>query len=362
MTVVTLLGLSPQWNTASDVGNTLDLVECFGAGASSTTGNGVVGSGGSGGGAYAASANIPAVPGVPVPISVGTTSNGADGTPSTFGGRSIPSCIVGADGGKHGGYNADTSSMAGLGGLVSNSVGQIVFPGGNGGLGGGTVGVEGGGGGGGGGAAGSNGPGQNGSPGQGAGEGAAGGNGGAGNGGLNAGGTGGTAGGNGTAPANAQVAAGGSGGGSYPTGSSGNLSSNRTDNGGTGGASSGGNSGRGGPGVIRITYTPGLYLITGAGSGQGPQSVYERANEDFWEARNAHLARFAPAKLPKAFTEAHPEAKNVVNRYNRIALTIPRLPNVAALMKIGQILLDLALQIETYRVKSDEEALLALIL
>lgn len=256
-----------NWNSADNS------ISCIGAGGGGT--NGSSSADGGGGGAYAQSSNVNLTPGAVINIvigqgGVGTGAAGTAGGDTIFGGTSLTSCIVGAQGGQGG-----SGSGSGPGGSTAASVGQIVFAGGNGG--GGPYGPAGGGG-----AGGPNGGGGNGgagpqssaaTPGSAGGGGGGGGSAGSaassttagGAGGSNYAGVGGGTGGTSASPAGAAGSVGGGGGGGYPQAAiSGGAGGNGNDlPGGTAGSGGGG----GGAGWQTGAYQGGNGGLYGGGGG-----------------------------------------------------------------------------------------------
>ena len=113
-----------------------------------------------------------------------------------------------------------------------------------------------------------------------------------------------------------------------------------------------------------VTPPPPPVPNPGAGGGHKKRHHhYERADSDYWDAREALIARHSnrpalPAELPDRFPEAEPL---VAKRQELVAL-LPRMPDLQALADLDEMINDLDLQLEKYRVKCDEEALLALLL
>jgi hypothetical protein len=144
-------------------GVTTIMVEAWGAGGAGRTGSGTKGytGAGGGGGAYAKLNSVTVIPGKPYTLTIGGISPrdtpGASST-ATFETKTITAAGggIGADSG--------TNSAGGIGGKESDSSGNLIYPGGNGGNSYGyTTNSGGGSGGGGGSGAGSTGPGNNGS-------------------------------------------------------------------------------------------------------------------------------------------------------------------------------------------------------
>lgn len=97
------------------------------------------------------------------------------------------------------------------------------------------------------------------------------------------------------------------------------------------------------------------------GSGGGWRN-YQRANDDYWEEREKQLRKFAPVHVEPRVVERFPEVEAIVVKRNEIAAKAPDMPNVAALGALSEHIAALDLQIEKFKVKCDEEALLALLL
>lgn len=97
------------------------------------------------------------------------------------------------------------------------------------------------------------------------------------------------------------------------------------------------------------------------GSGGGWRN-YERANSDYWDEREKALQKFAPVKVVQHVVERFPEVEALVEKRNAIVARAPDMPDLQALAKMQEVVAQLDLQIEKYRVKCDEEALLALLL
>ena len=97
------------------------------------------------------------------------------------------------------------------------------------------------------------------------------------------------------------------------------------------------------------------------GSGGGWRN-YERANSDYWDEREKALQKFAPVKVVQHVVERFPEVEALVEKRNAIVARAPDMPDLQSLAKMQEVVAQLDLQIEKYRVKCDEEALLALLL
>lgn len=97
------------------------------------------------------------------------------------------------------------------------------------------------------------------------------------------------------------------------------------------------------------------------GSGGGWRN-YERANSDYWDEREKALQKFAPVKVVQHVVERFPEVEALVEKRNAIVARAPNMPDLQSLAKMHEVVAQLDLQIEKYRVKCDEEALLALLL
>jgi len=107
-----------------------------------------------------------------------------------------------------------------------------------------------------------------------------------------------------------------------------------------------------------IVTPPAPKSPTNAGSGQ----YVSHYDDEYWQAREAHLKRFLPVEVGKHVVERFPEAEKLAKHRNEIAARLPEMPNLQALVDLGDIIIDLDLQIEKFRIKCDEEALLALLL
>lgn len=94
---------------------------------------------------------------------------------------------------------------------------------------------------------------------------------------------------------------------------------------------------------------------TGAGGGH----EYARAGEDYWDARAKMIERHQPIVEREVDT---PETIQVVRKYNNIGMQLPAMLQPINIDDLNSLLDSMALQIQQMRVKSDNEALLALLL
>lgn len=105
-------------------------------------------------------------------------------------------------------------------------------------------------------------------------------------------------------------------------------------------------------------------VVVDLGSGGGN---YEPAHWDYWEAREAMLARYSHKEVEHIpVSEYHkPEAEKIVKKINKVvqlAKKPPKLLDLAVLGRMDKLLSDLAGQLDKLVLDSDEEALLALLL
>jgi hypothetical protein len=143
---VIVLTSGSTWTVPTDWNNLSNLIECIGGGGGGDSGNSAgsanFGDGG-GGGAYAASHNLTFTPGASVNFIVGSggtggtgpsspTNQGTNGGNTCFGGTTLATCSVGAQGGLGGIGDGATIPY---GGAASASVGSTKYSGGQGGFG-----------------------------------------------------------------------------------------------------------------------------------------------------------------------------------------------------------------------------------
>jgi len=106
-------------------------------------------------------------------------------------------------------------------------------------------------------------------------------------------------------------------------------------------------------------WTPGptpppVQRDSGAGSGG-----YERLGEDYWDARAKMIERHQPIVPRETDT---PETVQAIEKYNDIGMQLPVMLQPVNFADIEHLLGTLSLQIQQMRVKSDNEAILALLL
>lgn len=107
------------------------------------------------------------------------------------------------------------------------------------------------------------------------------------------------------------------------------------------------------------SVAPVVVISQGAGSGR-----YERAKGDFWEERERMMARYAHMDVREIPVNQHnePKAAKIISKVNRVVDMIHKMPDMARLVRLQNILDDLAGQLDKLVLDSDEDALLALLL
>ena len=100
-------------------------------------------------------------------------------------------------------------------------------------------------------------------------------------------------------------------------------------------------------------------------AGHGPmwkEKEYRRADEGYWEAREQSLKAHIPITVSEVVEKQYPEIVPMVAAHNEMVARLPKLPDIESLNRVSTELIKLSLQISRLRVKSDEDALLALLL
>lgn len=113
------------------------------------------------------------------------------------------------------------------------------------------------------------------------------------------------------------------------------------------------------PGSVSATATPVVVINLGSGGGG-----YQRADESFWEAREAMMRRYAPqeAREVPVTPDRVPNAEKIVKKINRAVQMLPKMPDFASLHRLQDLLDNLTGQLNKLVLDSDEDALLVLLM
>ena len=113
---------------------------------------------------------------------------------------------------------------------------------------------------------------------------------------------------------------------------------------------------------FRIEDWEGEAFLTNAGSGAGHRKEYDPPSWEYWDEREAQFKRNLP-KVEEIIVEIPVEApEDAPMTPEMLSQAFPNLPDLAGSLRDQRVLSDLVLQFHKHRVKSDEEALLALLL
>lgn len=106
------------------------------------------------------------------------------------------------------------------------------------------------------------------------------------------------------------------------------------------------------------SVAPVVVINLGAGGG------YHRADSDYWEAREEMMARYAHKEVREVpvTPERVPKAEKIIEKINRAVQIIPKMPNLASLHRMQQLLDNLTGQLNKLVLDSDEDALLVLLM